>query len=427
MIPFYAMAADLVCTNAIGGSWNFGTAPKSCNVSPLANTVQTKNQYDSVLFNDADAVSLGRQKYITSMYPVLRDVGRYYIQKRNPAASVTEVNFFVEGLFTLANQESFWSHYRNGTDGVVRYMRGDNLHGHGMMQVDDRSHAAALKKGKGVDLIYNMMYGLDIFYASWTKSATASCISSPNDFKNRTRAAWSAYNGGPGAICRWKNKNTAGDQQFLAKYDAKSWLPFVADPKAPVTVDIKCLAEGVRPCAPLGKSVPPQPLPQNPPVEPVTAYHAGDMVEVVAQFGINLRGLNDGKVIFRVAKGAQIRVDQIKVQGIDKEVYVKTIYQGSEGYLYGGHSKPQKTFHQWMIPVVQPQNSLVALKANKPYGFLRECAGLTCQKKVALIRSFGSAPQMQILKREGAWIFVRSAELDEVGWIADSDVEENSF
>ncbi len=429
MAPINVSAGDLTCTNAIGGSWNFGTAPKSCNVSPLASTPQTKSQYGTVLFSDAEAANIGRQKYLTSMYPVLRDVGRYYIQKRNPAASAVEVNSFVEGIFALANQESFWSHYRNGTDGVVRYMRGDNLHGHGMMQVDDRSHTAALKEGKGVDLIYNMMYGLDIFYASWTKSATASCINSPSDYKNRTRAAWSAYNGGPGSICRWKNKNTAGDQQFLAKYDAKSWLTFVADPKAPVSVDIKCLAEGVRPCAPPGKAIPPQPVPQSPPhpIESITAYHEGEMIEVAAEFGINLRGLSDGKIIFRVAKGAQLRVDQIKVQGVDQEVYVKTNYQGTEGYLYGGHSRPQKTFYQWMIPAVQLQNSLVALKSNKAYGFLRECAGLSCQKKVALIRSFGSAPQMQILKREGAWVFVRSAELDEEGWIADSEVEETRF
>ena len=427
LAPFYSQAVDLTCTNAIGGGWNFGTAPKSCNVSPLASTPLIKNQYGPILFDDAEATATERQKYLTKMYPVLRDVGRYYIYKRNPAVSAVEVNSFVEGLFTLANQESFWSHYRNGTDGVVRYMRGDSFHGHGMMQVDDRSHTAALKQGKGVDLVYNMMYGLDIFYDSWKKSATASCINSPMDYKNRTRAAWSAYNGGPGSICRWKNKNTAGDQQFLAKYNAKSWLSFVADPKAPVAIDIKCLAEGVRPCALPGRS--PEPLPQTPPdsVESVTAYRAGDVVEVVAQFGINLRGLRDGKIISRVPKGTQVDVEEIKVQGADKEVYVKTSFQGFEGYLYGGQSLPQKTYHQWMISAVPMQNSMVSLKSNRPYGFLRDCAGLSCQKKVALIRAFGSAPQMQILKREGSWIFVRSAELDEEGWIADSDVEENRF
>ena len=170
LFPLFSSAVDLTCTNAIGGNWNFGTAPKSCNVSPLAGTNDIKSQFGVILFNDSQAEATSRQQYLSSMYPVLREMGRYYIQKRNPAVSPNEMKSFVDGLFVLANQESFWSHYRNGTDGIIRYMRGDNLHGHGMMQVDDRSHTAALKQGRGVDLIYNMIYGLDIFYASWMKS-----------------------------------------------------------------------------------------------------------------------------------------------------------------------------------------------------------------------------------------------------------------
>ena len=156
----------------------------------------------------------------------------------------------------------------------------------------------------------------------------------------------------------------------------------------------------------------------------VTAYQEGDTVEIVAQSGINLRGLRDGQTLLLVPKGSQIRVDQLKVQSSDQQVFVKTSFQGSEGFLYAGHLLPQKTFSQWMIPVPSPAQNLVSLKSNKAYGFLRECAGYSCEKKVAIIRSFGSAPQMQILKRQGSWIFVRSSELDEEGWMTESEVEE---
>ncbi len=419
LISLPGWAVDLTCTNAIGGAWNFGTAPKSCNVSPLVVTSETKSQYGPVLFSDAQLTANARQQYMSSMYPVLRDVGRYYIQRRNPGVSALEMKSFVEGLFVLAHQETFWSHYRNGTDGIIRYMRGDNLHGHGLMQVDDRSHAAALKAGKGVDLIYNMIYGLDIFYASWVKSSSASCISSPTDYVNRTRAAWAAYNGGPGAICRWKTKNTAGDQQFLAKYNSKAWMGYVSNPQAPVSVNIKCLTEGIRPCLPAGN-----PTPVETPKPPVAVYQVGDFVEVVAVQGINLRGLLDGKIISRVPRGAQVRVDQLKIQGTDSEVYVRTHFQGADGYLYGGHLLPEKTFHQWLISAVPVLEAKAVLKSTRAYGFLRQCPSATCEKVAPLIRSFGSAPLLQIVKREGPWIYVKSPELEEQGWIATNDVEE---
>ena len=418
LLPFLA-EAQLSCTNSIGGQWNFGTAPRSCNVSPLASTNQIRDQYTSIFFKDEQPTDQGRQEYISSMFPILRDVGRYYIQRRNPSVTQIEMNYFVEGLFTLAHQESFWTHYRNGTDGIIRYMRGDNYHGHGMMQVDDRSHVDALKKGKGVDLIYNMMYGLDIFYAAWVRSASASCVNSASDYKNRARAAWSAYNGGPGSICRWKTKNTAGDQQFLAKYNSKTWLKLVGDIKAPSSLNIKCLAEGVRPCLPGGS-----PKPTEPPANPNIPYQVGDIVQVVALYGINFRDLLDGKIITRVPKGAQVRVDQLKIQKEDSEVYVKTNFQGVDGYLYGGHLLPQKTFHQWMTPIVLKQGPNLTLNSKRQYGFLRDCPDYSCQKRVPLIRSFGSAPSLQIVKRQSSWIFVKSPELEAEGWIADSEVEE---
>lgn len=182
------------------------------------------------------------------MFPFLREVGTYYIKRRNPSVSDQEVRGFLAGLFAVAEQETLWSHYRQGTDGILRYMRGDNLHGHGLLQVDDRSHVAALKHGKGVDLAYNIIYGLDIYYAAWTKSASTRCVSSPSNFSQRARAAWAAYNGGPGAICRW-TANGSSDQSYNSRYVKQAWLGFVADPSAATPLNVKCLVEGKRPCS----------------------------------------------------------------------------------------------------------------------------------------------------------------------------------
>lgn len=246
----FADAASPKCFNRISGSWNFGNAPSGCNVNPMQATATVRSQYGAVLFDDA-MPGEERNRYMSEMYPTLRETARYYIHRRNPRVSPAEEEAFIFALVTLANQESYWTHYRNGTDGIVRFMRGDNLHGFGIMQVDDRSHLVAINQGKGVDLVENMIYGLDIFYDAWVKSASVSCVSSASNFKERTRAAWAAYNGGSGSICRWKNPSSPyakNDRDFLERYERRVWTKYVADVNATAKIDVRCLAEGVRPC-----------------------------------------------------------------------------------------------------------------------------------------------------------------------------------
>jgi hypothetical protein len=240
------------CLNKTGGTWDFGESPDACDVSDQEATAYVASQYAAVIFDDASAKSGGRPRYMSEMYPVLREMGTYYIKRRNPSVSAAELDGWLHALFTLAHQESFWTHYRSGTDKVLRFMRGDSLHGYGLMQVDDRSHSKAINQGQGVDLADNLLLGLDIFYANWVRSATASCVSSPSDYHSRARAAWAAYNGGQGSICRWTNSNSqwaANDKGFEAKFSGQRWLPYVSNPNASSPLDVRCLAEGSRPCA----------------------------------------------------------------------------------------------------------------------------------------------------------------------------------
>lgn len=238
------------CLNQLSGSWNFGTAPSACNVSPAQSTAFVKGQYSPVLFRDGAATA--RTDYMSELYPVARELGTYYIKRRNPNVSGAELNGFLAGFYALLNQESFWTHYRLGTDALVRYMRGDSLHGYGIMQVDDRSHSVAIGQGKGVDLIDNMIYGLDIYYSAWVKSASASCVSSSSNYEERARSAWAAYNGGSGSICRWTNPNSAwaaNDNGYITKFRARAWLGSVASLTKAAALDVNCMAEGARPCA----------------------------------------------------------------------------------------------------------------------------------------------------------------------------------
>lgn len=251
-----ATTAAFPCAVPLSGDYKFGTAPKACRVSDMQSPTTVELEYSKVIFHERRVVSGERERYMNALYPVLRDTAKYYIHRRNPRVSPAEEEAFTLGFLTLAHQESVWTHYRRGNDGVIRYMRGDGLHGFGLMQIDDRSHAVNIRAGKGADLMQNIVYGLDIYYSGWIKSIKAVCVNSESNFKNRARAAWSAYNGGPRAICRWANRRLAAsapDNMYSKKYDSQAWISLISDLKGRSSINVPCMIDGVRPCA--GKSL----------------------------------------------------------------------------------------------------------------------------------------------------------------------------
>lgn len=252
------------CQNkTLVGNWVFGRAPGACNVTTHMEKGTVTLQYQPIVFEESRAESAERARYMNELFPVLRDVATYYIKRRNPSVSKAEINGFLEGVYALAHKETFWTHYRNFGDGILRYMRGDKGHGHGLMQIDDNSHRVVLDEGKGVDLVNNILYGLDVFYARWQESATASCVSSTSNYKARARAAWAAYNGGPSRLCRWINPNdqfASHDSGYLEVFEAKAWQDYLKDSAAAPSIDIKCLIEGKRPCGLPSNNTPAQTL-----------------------------------------------------------------------------------------------------------------------------------------------------------------------
>lgn len=418
----YLQAQDLTCTSKIGGSWNFGTAPSACNVSPLISQAATRSQYAPLFFNDSAETSSERKEFLSEMFPLLRDVTTAYLIRKNPSVSPAELVGFLDGVYALAHQETYWTHYREGKDQVIRYMRGDYDHGHGMMQVDDRSHVDALRQGRGVDLVYNIVYGLDVYYKAWVKSATASCVSSATNYKSRARAAWAAYNGGSGKICRWTS-NTTGDKQYLAKFEQRTWLNYVQDTKAPVRVDVNCLMFNERPCVAPGAPLPPV---TPPPVNPVPHILIGKTVTLVAPNGINLRDLQTNNVILLIPKGKQVVVEDVIQKDNDIKTYLKVTYSGKIGSIYAGHEKPTKTQNDWIRVESPPaQNNTAILANNLPYKLLRECAGFACAKNSVAVKGGDSPDNLQILqKNNSGWVQVQVLGTADTGWIEQTEIKE---
>ena len=272
---YTATPNDWACTNKVGGTWTHGRAPSGCDASAFGPDSFVRGNYAGVIFNDAaTSLTVERQRYMQSMYPVIRDASDRYLRSRKPAVSARELEAFQRGAYALLRQETFWSHYRDaqlstGQPYVLKMMRGDSGHGHGMMQVDDRYHFVQLQEGKGWNMMQNFTYAIDIYYAAW-EAAPAAClggVTAPTGttaqvdeyWRGRARSAWSAYNGGPTKVCRWQNTadaNVAKDNGYRDNYDNRLWLPDVANLNQAAGIDVACLMDNGPSCpVPAGGTV----------------------------------------------------------------------------------------------------------------------------------------------------------------------------
>jgi hypothetical protein len=257
------------CANKVGGTFTHGRVPSGCDVNAFGPDGFVRGNYGTAIFNDAayntasssDPISVAeRKRYMQLMYPIIRDASARYLLARKPDVLADEMTAYQRGVFALLRQESFWSHYRDaqvgaGQDFLLKMVRGDSGHGHGMMQVDDRYHFLPLQEGKGWNMLQNFSYAIDIYYDGW-KKAPASCLGNASSgdaeyWRSRARSAWSAYNGGPTKICRWQNAadaNVAKDNGYRDNYDLRRWLPDVTDLTQTVSIDVACLMDNGSQC-----------------------------------------------------------------------------------------------------------------------------------------------------------------------------------
>lgn len=234
------------CVESVGGEWHFGRAPNACRVSTFQNEADVRQYWPQVTFRDSNSRTSERNRYMAEMNELLTGMGVAYLKKRKPSASSAEQAAWTKALLALAHQESFWSHYRTGTDNKLRMMRGDFGHGHGLMQVDDRWHFVHVKEGGAARIQDNIIYALDLIYKEWQRAASASCVGGASNYVARTRAMYSAYNGGPSKLCRWTNPNDTwarNDKNYWDKFSSQSWVRYI-DNRTTYAYNFNCLVQG---------------------------------------------------------------------------------------------------------------------------------------------------------------------------------------
>ena len=240
------------CYDQLSGRGGFGSFSIGCNVTPFGAESFVTANYSSVIFDDNTAdLSTERNRYMQELYAFIRDAADYYLLSRKPDANIDERRAWQHAIYSVAHQESYWTHYRDATDGKMKMIRGDSGHGHGMMQIDDRWHFTELNNGKGFNLIENILYAMDIYYAEWQRAPQQSCLDSATNWRDRARSAYSAYNGGYSQICRWTNPEdrwAQNDINFAAKYDNSDWDNYIGNLSHISPLDIKCLAENDANC-----------------------------------------------------------------------------------------------------------------------------------------------------------------------------------
>jgi hypothetical protein len=238
------------CEHKIGGSWDYGRVPNACDVAPFGDSDYVKSTFSPLIFDDAKVRSEEKKRYIDNLVPLIRDASSYYLESRNPDATQDEKEAWGDAVLAVAHQESFMTHYRIADDTRLKMIRGDAGHGHGMMQIDDRWHFTQINEGKGWQIFENVTYALEIFYDAWERAQSASCVDS---LYERSRSAYSIYNGGASKACRWTNPNDTwaqNDTNYKNKLDVKEWESWVDDLSAPSVLAVGCFMEGNTQCAP---------------------------------------------------------------------------------------------------------------------------------------------------------------------------------
>lgn len=231
------------CSNKSGGSWTFGRAPNACDVVSFIKPEYVSDEYAPLIFDDNKNIEEERTRYMSELYPVIREISEYFLKNRKPEVDEEEISEFSKAAFAIAYQESYWSQYRTPVGKGIQMMRGDYGHGHGIFQVDDRWHFAAINGNVGANFVLNIMYSLEEYYAAWKRAPAQSCVKSERDWVARARSAYSAYNGGPSKICRWTNSKDTwarNDQGFKAKYDGLAWEKYVDDTTKEGYLNIEC-------------------------------------------------------------------------------------------------------------------------------------------------------------------------------------------
>ncbi|MBN8539433.1 MAG: hypothetical protein J0L82_03520 [Deltaproteobacteria bacterium] len=246
------------CPGKDAGDWNWGEAPSACEASRFGEVSRIKFIYsDFALDRTRGEDPEHRKDYVTNLHALLRELSMEYIKAKNPGVSKAEADAFALAIEAVAHQETYWSHYRVGKDGRYKMMVGDSNVSHGIMQINMNYHASK-DDDRSFDLVGNIGFGIELFYRKWESASKARCgqrakkQTDDQYYQNITRAAYSAYNGGSDAICRWTNPKHAwakNDKNFFGKLNGQAWSEWVRVEDQKIRIDVGCVRSGDEICA----------------------------------------------------------------------------------------------------------------------------------------------------------------------------------
>lgn len=221
------------CENRNFGSWSYpGSAPWGCDAHNYGESYRAEAIYAPFTLNlaklhldtemDAEGPAQAQyderrahlSKYMTNMYHLIKTLAEKYYKGRKPRVSSKELEVWTDSVLALVAQESNYSHYRIvDDDQPLKIIMGDHNKSIGALQIYMEAHSVS-SPDHYFDLSKNILFGIEQFYNHWEKAGRgqASCLP-VRSLKDQARAAYSAYNGGGGAICRW---NTASEKWHQA-------------------------------------------------------------------------------------------------------------------------------------------------------------------------------------------------------------------
>lgn len=246
------------CDRLDVGTWEFGEGADGCDANRFGNVQRLKHVYADFVFDRSKASDLEhRREYVTNVNALLRDLTREYMHMRRPDVADDEVEMFAEAIRAVAQQETYWSHYRKAVgDGRYKLATGDHVRSHGMMQINQRYHASA-EQDRSFDIVGNVAFGIEHYYTEWEIARETKCVTRSSKKReqlllNIARGAYSTYNGGPGAACRFLRANdtwSINDKNFYKKLRDRDWNEFVRDYDYKLRVNLECMRSGDERCA----------------------------------------------------------------------------------------------------------------------------------------------------------------------------------
>lgn len=281
------------CENKHYGSWSFpGAAPWGCDARNYGEsyraevlwapfTVSMEQIHPQQPLKSADPVVIQNREehlraYMTQTYLLIRQLGTHYYKSRRPTAGDDEIEAWVQAFLTVAAHETNFSHFRKlKEDSPLMIVMGDQNKSIGMVQIFLQAHGIK-RTDHYFDLARNLLYGMDHYYLGWeiAERKGESCFPVKN-FGDQSRAAYSIYNGGLKAACRWKTasklwheanpgckfgsktdflpecegkskeKLLLHDLNYERKLKARPWMLYVdAKPDTELSADVDCLMRG---------------------------------------------------------------------------------------------------------------------------------------------------------------------------------------